>query len=393
MKKHLRSFLPALTSLLILHVSDGINAQTAKTIKDVRFEGLEKTKPEYLRRFIQTKAGTTLDASQLQQDAQYLSNVPFILNARVRVRAADSGARGLVVSFQCEEQHTLVPILNFGGLPDNLWFRAGASEANLLGRGIKVSGFYRYYDRHSYQLNVGYPFIGGSSWGANIRLTKWSTREPLYFKKANNQQKEVTYNYDNYNLELTGNYKFSTGARPYSDKLTFGGVVFRERYKKNVDMPEMPLPSPQAVTKDKFLAKLIYDKDHLDYEHFYVRGFHNSLHIQTVFTCGRGQRFDLFFNDLKYFRRVGEQGNWANRLRLVLSTNRESPFAPFVLDNSVNVRGVGNRIDRGTGTVVYNTEYRHTLYENDFGAIQGVGFADLGTCRQPGGYISGFSGT
>jgi hypothetical protein len=42
--------------------------------------------------------------------------------------------------------------------------------------------------------------------------------------------------------------------------------------------------------------------------------------------------------------------------------NSKSPFAPFAVDNNINLRGVGNIIDRGTGTVVLK-EYRHTLFE------------------------------
>lgn len=145
------------------------------------------------------------------------------------------------------------------------------------------------------------------------------------------------------------------------------------------------------MDQNKIMGKLIYDKRMLDYDFFYVSGIQNSLHVQSVFTQGSDRRFNLFFNDLKYFKKVGRQGNWANRWRVGFSTNRESPFAPFVLDNSVNIRGVGNRIDRGTGTLVYNSEYRQTLYENDFGAIQGVGFADLGTWRTPGGTFRDFT--
>lgn len=219
--------LPLLVALLMLVSWTQGLAQTSFTIKRVRFQGLEKTAPSYLKRFIKTETGARLDSGQLKQDAQYLSNVPFILNATYTVQALNEENRTATVTFRCEEQHTLVPIVNFGGLPDNLWFRAGASEANLLGKGIKLSGFYQYYDRNSFQLSVGHPFLGGSQWGANIRLTKWSTQETLFFEGQDAQSQEVTYNYDNYNVELTTNYKFSTGSRPFSDQITIGGVLFK----------------------------------------------------------------------------------------------------------------------------------------------------------------------
>jgi outer membrane protein insertion porin family len=86
-------------------------------------------------------------------------------------------------------------------------------------------------------------------------------------------------------------------------------------------------------------------------------------------------------------------GNLATRLRLGLSTNEDTPFAPFVLDSYLNIRGVGNRVDRGTGSIVTNLEYRHTIFDDRMFAAQAVGFIDFGTWRKPGGDFSDFSKT
>jgi mannose-6-phosphate isomerase-like protein (cupin superfamily) len=101
--------------------------------------------------------------------------------------------------------------------------------------------------------------------------------------------------------------------------------------------------------------------------------------------------FFIGWNDFFYFKRIGKNGNWANRLRLGLSTNDETPFAPFSVDNNLNIRGVGNTIDRGTGVIVVNTEYRHTLYEKNWFVLQGNAFIDAGTWRNPGGDFGDFS--
>jgi hypothetical protein len=77
-------------------------------------------------------------------------------------------------------------------------------------------------------------------------------------------------------------------------------------------------------------------------------------------------------------------------LRVGLSSNDKSPFAPFALDNNLNIRGVGNIIDRGTGVIVLNTEYRKTLYEKGWFVLQGNAFIDSGSWRQPGGNFSDF---
>jgi hypothetical protein len=72
------------------------------------------------------------------------------------------------------------------------------------------------------------------------------------------------------------------------------------------------------------------------------------------------------------------------RLRLGTATNKVSPFVPFVLDNYITVRGVGNRVSRGTAEATLNLEYRHTLLENSRGALQGVVFTDLSAWRPAG---------
>jgi hypothetical protein len=57
----------------------------------------------------------------------------------------------------------------------------------------------------------------------------------------------------------------------------------------------------------------------------------------------------------------------------------------------LNIRGVGNTIDRGTGVIVLNSEYRHTLLEKGWFVLQANAFVDSGTWRNPGGDFSDFS--
>ena len=129
----------------------------------------------------------------------------------------------------------------------------------------------------------------------------------------------------------------------------------------------------------------------MKYDYYLVKGFRNSSFFQLVKTKGDSQNnFIIGWNDLSYFKRVGTNGNWANRLRLGLSTNDFTPFAPFSVDNNLNVRGVGNIIDRGTGTIVMNTEFRKTLYEKKWFVLQGNAFIDAGTWRRPGENFADF---
>ena len=53
----------------------------------------------------------------------------------------------------------------------------------------------------------------------------------------------------------------------------------------------------------------------------------------------------------------------------------------------MNLRGSGNRIERGTAQAILNVEYRHTFLDFDNWAVQGVFFTDLGNWRTPGGQL------
>ena len=44
----------------------------------------------------------------------------------------------------------------------------------------------------------------------------------------------------------------------------------------------------------------------------------------------------------------------------------------------------------GTGAIVFNTEYRHTLIDKDWFVMQGNVFIDGGSWRNPGGPLSDF---
>ena len=97
--------------------------------------------------------------------------------------------------------------------------------------------------------------------------------------------------------------------------------------------------------------------------------------------------FIKFTNDISWHQEIGKRGNVSLHNRFGISTNNNSPFSPFVLDGFINVRGIGNRISRGTAEFIVNAEYRHTVWDHKWLYLQTAAFADLGTLRQPGDLI------
>lgn len=365
MTKWLFSFV---INLLIINL---VNAQL--TIEAVDFEGLKKTKKTYLERFLDRRVGMNFSMEALEAEVQKLKNLNAVANANFKIDTTKSTVK---ITYEIEEALTLFPIINFGGVEGNVWFQVGFTDLNFLGKGMQLSAFYQNNDRrNNYSLYYRVPYINGSRWGASVSFLKWASREPLYFDEG-----EVLYNYDN--LSYGGTVIYELG---FNHNIEFGGSYFIETYGKSSQQSLENPPGPDNLRQPKALIKLLHNLNRINYHYFYLFGFSNSINLQTVNNIDDGTWFNIVLNDTRFFRRIGKKGNLGARLRLGISTNNDTPFAPFVLDSQVNIRGAGNRIDRGTGVLVLNLEYRHTVFDKKLFAGQVVGFSDLGTWRNPGG--------
>ncbi len=348
----------------------------SQEVVSIRYEGLEKTKRSYIDQFVTFKVGEKLDSSRVLMVRQQLVNLEMFSDVRYEIGAVD---RGVEVTYHFQELYTLLPIFSFGGIEENFWIQAGASEANLGGQGNKLTTYYQYYDRSSFAAHLTFDRIRQTRWGLNVNLIKWSTLEPLFFANQT-----VEYEYDNYTLGFDVIRHSS-----FRDRIEIGGAFFTEDYRKFTS--GVFEGAPEKVSKRKILAKATFVWDRVNYFYFYLDGIHNQLNIQSVQSLDNDPEFYIVFNDLKGFWRIAEKGNIATRLRLGLSTNEVSPFAPFVLDSYLNIRGVGNRVDRGTGAIILNAEYRHSFVDKQKVAVQGVLFSDSGSWRNPGGNFSDFT--
>ncbi len=346
-------------------------------VASIDFEGLKKTQVEYFQTFVEIETGKELQEKQLKRDLQQLINLIPVTQAQYRL---DTVGKEIYITFVIEESITLFPIASFGGIQGNFWYQLGFTDANLLGQGMLLNVYYMNNDRRD-NFNVYFrsPALRGSPWGYTAGFTRFASVEPLYF----DNDQTVFYNYTNTNISSTAIYRL--GLDQY---LEFGGTFFVEDYEKQRRHLGEMTPGPERLEEPKILTKFFHSYRRLTYHFYYIWGFYNLANFQTVYNFRDQSWFHIFLNDTRYYRRLGSKGNIATRLRLGLSTNNNSPFAPFVLDSYVNIRGVGNRVDRGTGAVVLNLEYRHTLLDMNSVAVQMVVFSDVGTWRNPGGDFS-----
>lgn len=356
---------------------NSIHAQN-NIIENIEFRGLEKTKEAFLSKIINAKPNTSLDSIVLDKDIARLKRLPLVAHAYYEI--APSESRNYKLIYHIEENFTLIPNVNiWSATNQNFAYRIGLSDFNFLGQGITFGGFYQNNGYNTYNINFKAPYLFSNKLGIAINHQDWKSEEPIFFENST-----ANYLYNNISFEVLGLFEINTRNR-----LQAGLNLFKENYAYlNGDIDDN---IPRDLSINKVLAKLIYDFDSLDYHYQYVSGLRSTLYVQGVRSTNELQPdFFIAWNDFNYLLRIGNYGNWANRLRLGLSTNSDSPFAPFSVDNNLNIRGVGNIIDRGTGVIVINSEYRHTLFEKKWFCLQGNAFIDAGSWRNPGGSFDDF---
>ncbi len=349
-------------------------------VADVKVQGNKRTRTAFIKKVSQVKPGQVLDSTKIQMDIDRLIRLPSISHAYYQVFMSDVEGHYNVI-YGIEENFTLIPFANiFTSNDDEFAFRVGLQEFNFLGENMTLGAFYQYDVFHSYGFNIRAPYLFSNKWGLALNYQNLTTQEPVFLDNGT-----ADYEYNNESIELLALFEPN-----FKNRFELGINLFTEDYNYlfGATSPDVP----QELMVDKLLYKLIYNHDGITYYYHYLSGFRSVLNLQyVVSTSDQLPEFWIGFNDFSYFMRVGEKGNWASRLRLGLASNLDTPFAPFAVDNNLNIRGVGNLIDRGTGAIVLNTEYRHSIIEKDWFVLQGNIFIDGGSWRNPGGDFGDFA--
>lgn len=348
-------------------------------IYDIKIIGNQKSKTNYIKKVLSSKAGETLDSLKLSADMTRLKRQPSVTHAYFQIFHSHDNLYNVFI--HVEENFTIIPFANFYTTNDDEFaYRIGVNEFNLFGQGIQLGGFYQRDIFNSFSINLRMPFLFSNKIGLAINFQELTTQEPVFFDNTT-----ADYKYNNKSFEVLGLYRIN-----FNHRFELGLNFFTEDYEYLFGSTRPDIP--QELVVDKSLIKLIYEYNALDYYYEYISGFRNIFNFQYVMSKGNTlPDFSIWWNDFLYFKRIGSKGNWANRIRVGFASNEESPFAPFSVDNNLNIRGVGNVIDRGTGVVVINTEYRHQLYKKRNLTIQGNLFIDAGSWRNPDGDLGDFS--
>ncbi len=365
---------------LLIFLFAGINVFSQdNVVGDLKVRGNKKIKTSFIKKLTKVTVGSKLDSLILEEDIRRLKRLPSVSHAYYQVFPSEENTYN--VFYWVEENFTIIPLANvYTTNDDEFAFRIGAYEYNLLGRNMTFGGFFQRDIYNSYGINFRAPNLFSRHFGLALNHQNLTTEEPVFLSAAT-----ADYRYNNKSYELLGLFQIN-----FNHRLELGLNYFTEdyRYLSGATDPGIPL----NLNVKKLLYKFVYDYDDLDYYYQYVSGFKSILNFQYVTSRDEAlPEFVIGWNDFLYFKRIGKKGNLANRLRLGISSNDDSPFAPFSVDNNLNIRGVGNTIDRGTGVIILNSEYRHTVYEKDWFILQTNTFVDAGSWRNPGGDFGDFS--
>lgn len=366
--------------LLILALSiRGMGFSQEPTITKIEIEGNKRTRTSFLKRLAFVKEGSILDSTRLASDVRRFRLLPSVASASYELKQLNGNKYR--VKYTVVENFAIIPGLNVSqDVNDGFAYRTSLFDFNFLGQNQIIGGFYSRNVFDSYGFFWEAPNLINRKWGLGMNYQNNVLQEPIFL----NDDSDVNYRYDSRAVEFRVFYEHN-----FNNRFELGLNVANEDYR--IIDGELPPNIPEDLGVNRVSIVGEYEYNNITNEYQYVDGFRSIFTYRfTLDSKGDNDLLRNFFigrNDFEYFKRIGDNGNWANRLRLGYATNDTTPFAPFALDNQLNIRGVGNVVDRGTASVVLNTEYRHTLYEKGWFAFQGNAFIDAGTWQDPGGEL------
>ncbi|APY09615.1 hypothetical protein BWZ20_06710 [Winogradskyella sp. J14-2] len=349
------------------------------TITEIDIEGNKRTTESFLKRLAYVKVGSNLDSTDIVSDVRRFRLLPSVASASFTTEKLANNTYKL--TYKVVENFAIIPGLNVSqDVNEDLAYRLSLFDFNLFGQNQIVGGFYSRNVFDSYGVFWEAPNLFTRKWGIGLNYQNNVLQQPIFFE----DERDVNYKFNARAFEFRVFYEHN-----FNNRFELGFNIANEDY----DYLDGNLPSdiPEHLSLNRFSIIGEYEYNDITNEYQYVEGFRSVFTFNlTALAEGNTELLKNFFigrNDFEYFKRIGAKGNWANRLRLGYATNDTTPFAPFALDNQLNLRGVGNVVDRGTASVVLNTEYRYTIYEKDWFAMQTNAFIDAGTWQDPGGEL------
>jgi outer membrane protein insertion porin family len=347
----------------------------AQQIRSISFSGLTITKEDYLRDIISCKENGDFMEKVFQDDIFLLRNLNLFFEVEGTAVTTDSISYDL--TFTIREANYIYPIFSIGGFDDQLKLQVGANHINFLGRAQSFGVQYQYYDRHSFSIFHKANRHSNRKTGHELSAAKYSTIEPLYFSNNQGVDTVSSFNFDNYSVSAGGHY--------WLGRYTNAGIGAAYMYEDYFQRDNAFSLGATRFNFHKHQLRSHVETNRVQYLFERQSGWKARAYGEWIKTYADfAPSFLKLTLDGTYYRLIGDRGNFAGRFRFGTSSNEFSPFAPFVLDGFINVRGIGNRVERGTAELILNAEYRHSLWIHKYVTLQSTTFFDYGTLREAG---------
>lgn len=343
-------------------------------VDTIVIENIKRTKAEYVHRWLRINQGDTVSLEAIKADVQELKDLNLFFDVDYRI---DTIGNRTFLCYIIKEAHYVYPSFENIGSSQNINFSVGVTDINFLGKGHHFGVLYRFYDRHSGKIFHSAPLHKNKKTGHSVVLGTYASVEPLYFEEGARD-----FNFDNYHISAEGLYWLQ---RYWSVNL--GGMYMYERYQNiddSVGYFNMTIDNEQRFAFHKYQIRTGTQWRRINYHDERRQGIMNRVHAEYIHTFGFQEPFVKVTNDLRWYKLIGKRGNVSIRNRVGIATNNEGPFAPFLIDNYENIRGSGNRVERGTAEISLNAEYHHSVWDTKYFTLQSTVFADVGTLRPAG---------
>ena len=350
--------------ILLLFCWEGLAQE--RQLSHIHFKGLKKSKPQYLKRLLTQKKDQPYDSIKVKNDLILLLREPAVSHAYTSLDTLAGGHYRL--NYHIEENKTLIPAVDLWQTVNNAFaYHLGLTDYNFSGRGYTVGGFFRQNNFPGFGLILENNNFMSAKTELKVLAQQLETLEPIMVADGS---ANFRYRFQSVDLSLGRELNLK-------HKIVIGGGILGERYL--LDGGEDIVGIPKTFSTTKGVGKLGYTYDYIQPYYYHLSGWRSQTYATHVWgkSITQNNTFYTLENETSYFRRINSLGNLAFRMQLGIARNINSPFPPFAIDNNRNVRGVGNIVQRGNAFWSLNTEYRHTLFEKGWFAVQGNVFIDL----------------
>ena len=346
--------LPALAQVALPQpaTASELTQQPPCRIDHIEIRGLQWTQRSVVVRELPFQENESIELPQWQLGIARLWNIGLFSRIDARIEQKDLKNTAI---FQLEERWTLNPLFSFASGGRAAWLRLGASEANLLGRYVEVSGLYERFQTYN----------GGMLWIRdprlfNKRIDLWLGMDYLVRPRPGYADRKLR-GFANLSTLLDG------------DRLRLGiSLVVARNFLLSPEEGRPDIAPPTTHAADEISVRL----GRVDTERIRQTGSSVELRaLQGVTDHAATPVYGQLWFEALVFHTLGTRWNFALRIDAGAQTPLPK-FLNFYLGGLGEIRGFLDNSLRADRFALVNAEARFTAYDSMWLAVVPTAFVD-----------------